>query len=384
MATRTFHPRPFLRSVYGTAPFLNYCARHGIAFRQSLGAPMTDQDFLHWQAALLTRPEAEQAHIELELAQVQDLAHPAALGLLLDLLPPGGPPPDFLPGGAPLALWFFLEYPTLFQEVYLRQEIGTLESWRTAFGPPGLVLDALVRRQESLGTSLKEFFQVREGTGRFCAVDAHRLAHTVCFIAYLSDRLHLLDLFTDDGTHTLRPARPAFSLVFAYDPRDGRILLRARQRSRDKVLDLLQRFGRAVLGAELPESCLAPAFRLDRLKRPFDPPLDGPDMERARVRSLHLAYPGRDGRRRVKLETLAGDGPHAIPDLLRAHGGPERTLDALRVLYAEVEVTLQGSGRKRTHVIRLWPDRTSLPQTALGDRLRQCLRRWGIADADQP
>jgi hypothetical protein len=381
MFTRSFHPRPFLRSVYGTAPFVEYCALRGIAFRQSLGAPMTDRDFLHWQVALLCRPETEQARVELELSQVNDLAHAAPLALLLDAVQGWGVPPAFLPGGPPLALHFFLHHPDLFQEVFLQQEIGTLECWRTATAPAGLAPAELLNRRDRLAESLKEFFRIREGRGQFCAVEAYELQGSACFVAYLSDRLQLLDVFTDEGTHTTRPARPAFALVFAYDPADGRILLRARQRSREKVLDLVRRFGRSVLGNELPESCLPPGFRLDVLKRPFDPAPDGADMERVRVRSLHLAYPGRDGRRRVLLETLAGDGPRAIPELLREHGGAEHTLEALRVLYAELEITLQGRGRRRTHVIRLWPDRTSLPQTALGERFRACLKRWGIADA---
>jgi hypothetical protein len=108
----------------------------------------------------------------------------------------------------------------------------------------------------------------------------------------------------------------------------------------DQVLDLFRRFGRAVLGVELNARCLAPAFRLQLLKQRFDPPLDAPDMERVRVRSLHLAYAGRAGRRRVKLETLAGDSQDAISELLREHGGPAGVLEDLTVLYAELEVRL--------------------------------------------
>ena len=83
----------------------------------------------------------------------------------------------------------------------------------------------------------------------------------------------------------------------------------------------------------------------------------------------------------MRLERLSGDDPLTIPKMLREHGGGERTLSELSVLYAELEVMLWTDGRRRSHVIRLWPDRSSLNHTALGERLQECLRRWGIAYA---
>src|SRR5207247_73678 len=114
-------------------------------------------------------------------------------------------------------------------------------------------------------------------------------------------------VFTEEGEHTTRTARPALPLIFVYEPATGRILLRTRLRSRDRILELVRRFGRTVLGVELPADCLRPTYQLDVLKRRFDPPADASDMEMVRVKSLHLAYPERIGRRQVKLETVAGD-----------------------------------------------------------------------------
>ena len=58
----------------------------------------------------------------------------------------------------------------------------------------------------------------------------------------------LFEVFTDDGEHTMQRARPAFALVFVYYPDSGRLFLKARQRTKGRILDLVQRFGRAVLG----------------------------------------------------------------------------------------------------------------------------------------
>jgi hypothetical protein len=377
MDTGTLQTRQFLSSLSGTAPLLEYCEKRGIAL-ESQGTASGDVG--RWRAALRQLPEAEQARIELELAQVAELSHPSALRLLCEAAAGREIAPDVVPGNAPLALWFFLRHADLFREVLLRYEIKDTASWRTAQGPAGLTPVGDGRRH-ALAESLREFFRLRDGTGRFCAVEVCRIGDAVCFTAFVSDRLQLLEVFTEDGAHATQTARPAFPLVFAYYPSDGRILLRARQRSRERVLELFRRFGRCALGVELDERCLTPSFRLDLLKRPCDLPPDGPDMRAAHVRSLHLAYPQRVGRRRVKLETLSGDGRLAIQELLREHGGSADLLDELRVIYAEILVPLWAHGRWKSHVIRLWPEHCNLDRTPVGERLFNCLRRWGIAYA---
>src|SRR5205085_11701198 len=95
-----------------------------------------------------------------------------------------------------------------------------------------------------------------EGAGRYCVADAFPLAGATCFVAYLSDRLHLVDVFTDAGEHTTRAERPAVPLLYVYEPATGRILLKTRLRSRQKLRALVQHFGTAVLGVELPDDCL--------------------------------------------------------------------------------------------------------------------------------
>jgi hypothetical protein len=381
MCPKAFQLRRFLRAAYGTEPFIEYCARRQLAFEQVLGFPMHDEDTQRWQLALASLPEPEQAKVELELAQVQALAHPAALALLVAAAQKQGPPPESVPDGIPLALWCFLHHATLFHDVFLRQEIASAETWRCAMAPPGLLLDDLETRQDALSASLQEFFAGQGGTGRFCAVESYQLAEATCFVAYLSDRLQLLEVFTDEGAHTTHATRPAFPVLFVYHPSDGRLLLKARQRTQERILELFRRFGQTVLQVSLDARCLAPAFCLDLLKRRFDPLPDAPDMEQVRVKALHLAYPERRKRRHLKLETLSGDEPFAILELLHAHGGSDVLLDQLAVIYAELEITLRLDGRSQRHLLRLWPDRCNATQTPLGERFRTCLQRWGIAHA---
>jgi hypothetical protein len=381
MLTRTYLPRQLVRHLYGTEPFADYCQQRGIGFPQVPGHAMGQGDETQWRQALHALPESEQARVELELAQVNELADPHAIALLTEACNGNDLPPDSVTGDAARSLWFFLHHPTPFREVLLRQEVAEIGTWRVAQGPAVLPIEPMLNRREALAESLREFFLSHDGSGQYCVVEGSPLTSSVCFTAHLADRLALLDVFTEEGEHATRAARPAVPLLFVYEPTTGRILLKSRLRSHERIRELVQRFGQAVLGAELPSDCLKPLYQLDILKRPFDPPLDAPDMESARVKALHFAYPERSGRRRVKLETLVGDSQHAIGDLLRTHAA---ALDELTVVYAELEIGLRIDGRRKFFVIRLWPDRTSLSQTSLGRRFYACLSRWRISHAVRP
>jgi hypothetical protein len=138
-----------------------------------------------------------------------------------------------------------------------------------------------------------------------------------------------------------------------------------------------------VLHAEIDAASLGTRYLLDRLKDPFDPPL--PErVSMARVKSLELAYPAIEGRRRLRLDTNVADSPSAIRQLLARHVDDE-SASRLRVVSAELQVTLRVRGRPKNHVIRLWPNRCSLSQTQTAEFLRQCLTTWGlIAHARKP
>lgn len=324
-----------------------------------------------------TLTDAKRAHVEWDLAQVSEMADRAAVALLIEAAHERGALPEPLPDDAAVALWFFLHHPDLFQEVFLHQEIGETDTWRTAHAPRGITLSDLTSQQDALAASLQGIF-CRQGTARFCAVHTYPLEDAYCFVAYISDRPRLFEEFTEEGERTTQVKHPVFTLVFAYYPDDGRIILKTRQRAADKILDLFQRFARAALGVELDERALAPGFRLDLFKRRFDPPRDADDMEMVRVKALHLVYPERWGRRRLKLETLPGDAQFAILDLLQEHGGSDDVLDQLHVLHVELQVKLRVEGHSKSCLVRLWPDRCSINQPVLGQRLRACLTRWGI------
>lgn len=376
MVLHAFHPHQILPHIWGTQPFHEYCERRSLLFKQQSGYPITGEDYLRWEAALETLTNAQRMRVEWDLVQVSEMADRTPLALLIDATHERGPLPDPLPDAA-LALWFLLHHPDLFQEAFLHQEASEADAWRTAHAPPGITLSDLKSQQDALAASLQGILCL-QGTARFCAVHAYPLEDAYCFVASLSDRPRRFDVFTEEGVRATQVKHPVFVLVFAYYPDDGRIILKTRERAADKILDLFQRFAQVVLGVELDEHALAPGFRLDLFKRRFDPPRDADDMEMVRVKALHLVYPERWGRRRLKLETLPGDAQFAILDLLQQHGGSDEVLEQLRVLHVELQVKLRVEGHSKSYLVRLWPDRCSVNQPVLGQRLRDCLTRWGI------
>ena len=64
---------------------------------------MKDDDERRWRTALAALPEAEQLRVELELAQVNEMAGADALLPLVPTVRDRGLPPDTVPDGIPLA-----------------------------------------------------------------------------------------------------------------------------------------------------------------------------------------------------------------------------------------------------------------------------------------
>lgn len=377
MPTSTCNLQQLLSHLCGTPVFVDYCRQHGISFEQPAATGFQRGDVKRWMEALLQLPEQQRIAVELELSKVMALADADAQAHLLSALGGRELPRADIPGGVPLALWVLLRYPAVFHEVFLHQEIRDIDCWRVARGKAGLSIEEMHQHTAALASSLQQFFGLLEGNGQFCAIEAHVLPEGGCFIASVADRVQLLDSFTDSGERTTERLCPAFPVTFMYYHQDGSVLLKSRQRSNDRILDLFQRFGKTVLGIDITAEDLGQRLTLDRLKDHWQLLPDADDMEQARVKCLHLRYPQDSGHRQLKLETLAGDEPAAIPALLRAHVS-EVTLRQLQVVYAELQVRLREYNRSRSHTIRLWQNRSNLPQTALGHRFRRCLVRWQL------
>jgi hypothetical protein len=378
MFLHPFHPSRFLRSVYGSDSFVEYCRDRDIAFDQVRSSPFRKDDERRWAAALAELPHDRQAQVELELATVNEMAGADATAHLLGALEGSDSPPDSITSGAPLALWFLLRHPTTFREVFFQHEIGEIDCWRTGRAKAGLPISDLSDKSSALADALREYFLPQAGAGAFCTAVAHWAGGSLCFVAQVADRLQFISAFSENGksmTYGLRPAQP---VLFVYRPEDGSVSLMSRLRSRERIAALFALFGRVVLDG--PVSWDDAAFDLDVLKGPFRPLPDAPDMESIRLKSLHLRYPAQAGRRQIKLETLSTDGPVAMETLLAAHVG-SGVMGQLRVSHAELQVKLRIEGRCKSYPIRLWRNRSNISRSPVGDRFRACLERWGLVHA---
>ncbi len=385
MFRRLFHPDRFLRAVAGTGPFRDYCRARGLAFDATAEEPGAVDLAARWRAAVAALPEPRRAEIELELAQVNDLAHRDAIYHLIDACAGNGLPSDLIPGEAAQALWFLVHRPEVFQEVFFHEEIAESEAWHHAAGLPGVALDDHAVARAAFEAALGRFFRVSEGTGRFCASRSYRFVAPDChlFVGFVSDRLRLLDAFSQEGRHRPHRVLPANRVLLAYYPVDGAVLLKGRLRARSKVHALLRSLSRAVLGTPVDERSLGGRFDLDRLLARFDPPLpEGFTM--VRLKALELAYPPTKGRRRIRLETNAADTQFAVAEMVEEHVAREELRDRLHVVYAELQARLEVRGRGKNLFVRLWPDRCSLNPTPAAETLRRSLRSWGLEHAPQP
>ena len=370
MFSRPFHPNRFLRSVYGTEPFIAYCRERRIAFEQSPTLPLQKEDARAGPRRSPNCPVSA-ARVELELATVNEMAGGDAIAHLLEAAEGKDLPPDAVPSGAPVALWFFLHHPALFREVFLHHEIEEVDSWRTAQAAVGLDVSDLSARTTGLAEGLVIFPPAR-GERFVLHREAHRLQTSCCFIGQVADRLQFLDAFTDRGQATTQRVRPAQMVFFVYYPEDGTVLLKSPLRSRadDQALRSLRHGGPRVR-RPLRRRCFPPGAPQGAV-----PPAPGrEDMEMVRVKALHLRYP--------PARACGSSSWRRSPVTSRRHRPPAPLAHRARrprpapVAHAELQVRLRTEGQSKSYAIRLWPNRCNISQTPLGDRFRSCLKRWG-------
>src|SRR5438874_939182 len=76
-------------------------------------------------------------------------------------------------------------------------------AWRSARAAAGIAVSDVEGKAAALGEELRAFFRRDAGTGRFCAVEAHRLPDAICLAARVADRVQLVEGFADGGEPAL-------------------------------------------------------------------------------------------------------------------------------------------------------------------------------------
>jgi hypothetical protein len=353
MFTRPYRFDRFVASVLPTVTFARYCQWRGLPH----------PDSADWWGQVSNLPGELTDVLTFELGLVNELAGYAGLTALQAYLPDLRPPAGLLRGPA-MALWYFLEAPDLVRQMYLRWDPPAGDTWTLARTTPGLVLPAdevLEDRYRGMLTTLG------------CEPHELEVLHDPGRVTLLSRRWPGLDS-PAASAELSSPLR--FHVQYHTD--DGTVLVFRSHTTHDQVTDWLQELS-AVFGAPVEQS-----DRMIDLSRLQDQSLllaDDEDMSPACVRVLHLATPPEQGGRVVKIESRTNDRPEAIQELLDTHlPAPSRSY--WLTSYAEVQCSFLTRLGQRTIRLRLWPNRSTLLQTALGVRLRKCLIRWGLLYAE--
>ncbi len=215
---------------------------------------------------------------------------------------------DALDGFQHKALWVYVEHQRVFRVAHDINHADKLHRryWRTRKDMPLKEPDDSTAMLEALGMAISAFYR-EQGRGYDCRVECYlRGGRRHYYFAYPSDYTDTFVGYDGSGRFVRRAQKPAFEVVFVYDPIDGTLDLFA-QGGKKVGRQLQEIFGRVILGEELgPENRVVTPFELHGLKsRDFAFPTDPADgIIEVRVKALRLAILG--GSRRVTLEVDVG------------------------------------------------------------------------------
>ncbi len=287
------------------------------------------------------------------------------------------------------AMWFYLEYPQLFDQATLFAQADALSGGRFAVrrnSLPKRPIHVTPEVTNALARSLTEHFWPNELRGQHCRIDHYsRPDGSEYFFAQLDNWADSPLEFDEDGRTESRPRRFAFDVLFVAHPQQGTLELVTRG-GRETHYPLQQAFCRAVLSLDV-EPCdpLKPVFNLQSLLDPdFTFPTDPADGI-ARVRLVRIYWLPNYGSRDDFLQrgfSQYVDRPKWVQKIQRLLQAEGYTAVDVTVKKALVELTLMAKGVKSPEIIRL---NVSLPSwsnlASLADEHREiaerCFRLWG-------
>lgn len=386
--SRQYAPRAVFR--YLPLPLVrDFLDRRRIAVGSEWAA-LADGDTQAVYQAWNNLPAPARDAVEEMLRQVHEMASPAATRALANETLYRGA--DIVPALEPIdghhgkALWVLTHHPVAFHVARLLLAAANPGGryWNLTTGFPGRPADTDPATVQEFRLAVARLYRTEQGRGQQCTVEHYERDGVLYLFVYLDDytQTHV----SHDGRGTLRrvPLRPAFEVVYVYNPLAGTLDLFAHGTRvwRDQLREM---FCTHLLGQASPGN--DPARRgyqlgglLDRgfLLAP-DPPsgIDGAVLRRLRVGV------GGSGRR-VTLETDPRGGPRDIYDMIDAHFPIERFPRAslfVNLATFTVNYRTRDDDQERTLTFDVSsPDGSNLrsmseERRAVGER---CLRLWGI------
>jgi hypothetical protein len=166
-------------------------------------------------------------------------------------------------------LWFYINFPELFERVALFVRADWLSSGRYAVrrnSLPKQPITVTPQIRDSLAAALRDYYWPHEMRGRHCHVEHYtRSGGNEYFFAYLDDWPDSRLTFDDDGRVESISQRYAFSVLFVFCPQDGSLELVA-EGSKALHHPLQQAFSRSIFGIDVaPADPLRPVYQLQHL-----------------------------------------------------------------------------------------------------------------------
>jgi hypothetical protein len=345
--------------------------------------------------AWLDLPAGPREQVEQMLREVHQMATPAAVRALVgEAVYRGLDVADNLEpveGYHAKALWVLLHFPPVFHTARLllaaANPVGRF--WTLWPGFPGAPPDTSPRALQNLRLAVTHLYRTEQGRGQRCTVEPYERGGRLYLFVYLDDYTQTHVGHDARGTLFRTPLRPAFEVVYLYDPPAGTLHLYAHGDRRWRS-DLVALFCYHLLDDDLPPGRPGrrPYELTHLLDRGFPLTTDPADrVHRAAVRRLRVCVRGSG--RRVTLEADPAAGPDDVYEMLDDHFPPDRfPRDDLYV--TQVTFTLRysvpGDPRERSLTFDVSsPDSCNLhslseEHRAIGER---CLRLWGVID-DEP
>jgi hypothetical protein len=280
-------------------------------------------------------------------------------------------------------LWFYINYPDLFEKAALFVRADWLSTSRYAVrrnSLPKAPITVTPEIRETLAGALRDYYWPHEMRGRHCHIEHYtRSGGNEYFFAYLDDWPDSRMVFEDSGAFESVSQRYAFSVLFVFCPHDGSLEL-VTQGTKAVHYPLQRAFSKSVFGIDVePADPLRSVYRLDQLLEPdFTYPTETTDriaqVRLTRIRLVPIASSLCPASLEIRFTSKIARRQwiDVIHQQIKALG---LTRSQIEVRQASFQLVFLNSGLGRTKTATFTVNLPSSCDLKIGQR---CLKRWGI------
>ena len=384
--TRNYSRNTFLRQTPSRI-LKEYFAGKGLLAHVSFDA-LRETEIEPIAEGLDALEEEQRTKVEAEFAQVYEMA--CSLGVQVLVEEAGSPfhNLDWTERFAQMknpyekALWAFMNHPLIFEIASDLAYMDRVGGWKQRYVGEGLPAAVEEQDKENLAKGVRTLYK-KQGRGYHCKIDNYRRENPErhCYFAYPEDYPTTDMGYDEKGEFQHWPTRPAFEVIFVYQPGNGFLYVHAKGRGED-IEKLQEAFCRAILGLDHLPDKRAKHFDLSPLKdgsiRFRTDPADG--VESVHVKMLRFDLPGVGGRRIIFEASSPSDGKAIYRLIDRALAKEKLSLDSMIVAKARLQFKFAGRDGKKGKTLTFeisTPDRCTLKDDPM-DQIAKKYVDWRV------